>query len=70
MAKNLLEDLPGGERRKIRVKMVKKPTGGLLKGEKKKKMVKIACDWNRGGGSIGKISYWRTYQGGKETNKE
>ena len=33
-------------------------------------MVKMACDWNRGG-SIGKISYWRTYQGGgPPTNKK
>ena len=28
--------------------MAKKPTGGLIKGEKKQKMVKMACDWNRG----------------------
>ena len=68
----LLEDLPGEKRRKLRVKMAKKPTGGLIKGEKKKK--------RRGGrfcancvvrqhhmrGNIGKINYWRSYQGGKE----
>ena len=34
--KNLLEDLPGGGRRKLRVKMAVKPTGGLIKGEKRK----------------------------------
>ena len=32
----LLEDLPGGKRNKKRVKLAKKPTGGLLKGGKKK----------------------------------
>ena len=39
--KNILDVLPGMERRKIQEKMAKDPTGG-----------------------------WRTYQGGKETNKE
>ena len=29
--------------------MANKPTGGLIKGKKREKMVKMTCDWKRGG---------------------
>ena len=32
--------------------MAKKPNGELINGEKREKMVKMACDWNRG-------QYWQ-----------
>ena len=56
--KNLLEDLPGGKRRKLRVKMAKKPTGGLIKGEKKKRV-----------GKNGKKRYQGGFGGGRDFSK-
>ena len=44
--------------------MANKPTGGLIKGKKREKMVKMTCDWKRGG-VLAKDNR-RTYQGGGE----
>ena len=54
MAKYSTGGLTRGKRNKLRVKMAKKPTGGLIKGDKKEK--------ERGGEAEEKIN-------GKETSK-